>query len=40
MATMEWDWDAVDIDANEDDGKQWVPVTPQTMKMTTTPRPR
>src|SRR5882724_8481607 len=25
---MAWDWDAEDIDPQEDDGKMWVPVTP------------
>jgi len=24
---MAWDWDAEDIDPQEDDGKMWVPVT-------------
>src|SRR5882724_4045625 len=38
-ATMAWDWDADDIDTDEDDGKQWVPVTPQTIKNVETPRP-
>ena len=36
---MAWDWDTDDIDADEDDRKQWVPVTPQTMKIAETPRP-
>ena len=36
---MAWDWDMDDIDADEDDGKQWVPMTPQTMKIAKTPRP-
>ena len=36
---MAWDWDVDDIDADKDDGKQWVPVTPQTMKNVETPRP-
>ena len=38
-AAMAWDWGMDDIDADEDDGKQWVPVMPQTMKHTETPRP-
>jgi len=33
---MSWDWDAEDIDPDEDDGKMWVPVTPQTMVVTET----
>jgi len=37
--TMAWDWDMDDIDIDEDDRKQWVPVTPQTMKHAETPRP-
>ena len=28
---MSWDWDAEDIDPDEDDGKVWVPVTPKTL---------
>jgi len=28
---MAWDWDAEDIDLQEDDGKMWVPVTAQTL---------
>jgi len=36
---MAWDWDVDDIDVDEDDGKQWVPMTPQTMKLAKTPRP-
>jgi len=31
-ATMVWDWDANDINADEDDGRQWVLVTLQTMR--------
>jgi len=31
-AVMAWDWDANEIDVDEDDGKQWVPVTPQMMR--------
>ena len=27
---MSWDWDAEDIDPDEDDRKVWVPVTPKT----------
>jgi len=38
-AIMAWDWDANDIDMDEDDGRIWVPVTPQTMRMADTPRP-
>jgi len=38
-ATMTWDLEADDIDVDEDDGKPWVPVMPQTMRMTETPRP-
>ena len=37
--TMAWDWDVDDIDADEDDGKQWVPMMPQMMKHAKTPRP-
>ena len=33
---MSWDWDAEDIDPDEDDRKMWVPVTPQTMVVTET----
>ena len=29
---MSWDWDAEDIDPDEDDGKIWVPVTPKTLE--------
>jgi len=36
---MAWDWDANDIDVDEDDGKKWVPVTPQTMRTLQTLRP-
>ena len=39
-AAMAWDWDTNDIDVDEDDGKLWVPMTPQTMRMADTPRPR
>ena len=28
---MSWDWDAEDIDLDEDDGKVWVLVTPKTL---------
>jgi len=38
-ALMVWDWEADDINADEDDGKQWVPVTPQTMRHLDTARP-
>ena len=37
--TMAWDWDVDDIDVDEDDGKQWVPVTPQMKKHAEMPRP-
>jgi len=30
---MAWYWDAEDIDLQEDDGKMWVPVTAQTLKI-------
>jgi len=30
---MAWDWDADDIDPDDDDGKLWVPVTAQTLKI-------
>jgi len=39
VAAMAWDWDASNIDADEDDSKLWVPMTPQTMRMTETPSP-
>ena len=39
MNTMAWDWDTDDIDTDKDDGKQWVPMTPQMMKIAETPRP-
>jgi len=29
VATMAWDWDAGIIDVDEDDRKQWVPMTPK-----------
>ena len=32
-STMAWDWDMDDIDPNDDDGRQWVPMTAQTLKM-------
>ena len=32
-STMAWDWDANDIDLNDNDGKLWVPVTAQTLNM-------
>ena len=38
-ATMAWDWDADDIDMDKDDGKQWVNMMPQMMKIAETPRP-
>src|SRR5882672_2941487 len=30
---MAWEWDGGYIDADEDDGREWVPVTPQTLQM-------
>jgi len=36
---MTWGWDMDDIYADKDDGKQWVPVMPQMMKLAETPRP-
>ena len=38
-AAMAWDWDTDDIDVDKDDGKQWVPMMPQMMKISETPRP-
>jgi len=29
---MSWDWDAEDIDPDEDDGRMWVPITPKTLE--------
>jgi len=29
---MSWDWDAEDIDLDEDDERMWVPITPKTLK--------
>ena len=29
---MAWDWDAADIDPDEDDGQIWVPITPKTLE--------
>ena len=29
---MAWDWDAADIDLDEDDGQVWVPVMPKTLE--------
>jgi len=37
-AAMAWDWDADNIDMDEDDGKQWVPMTPQMMRHLDTAR--
>jgi len=37
-SVMLWDWDVDDIDLHEDDGKMWVPVTPQTLKVPTNMR--
>ena len=36
---MAWDWDVNDIDVDDDNGKQWVPMMPQMMKIAETPRP-
>jgi len=33
---MAWDWDANDINVNEDDRKLWVPMTPQILTIRTT----
>jgi len=38
-AAMAWDADMDNIDVDEDDGKQWVPMMPQMMKFSETPRP-
>jgi len=35
---MAWDWDAEDIDPHKDDGKLWVTVMPQMMRMLKMPR--
>ena len=35
---MAWDWDAEEIDPQEDNGKMWVPVTPQPLKVPTNMR--
>jgi len=29
---MIWDWDAYDIDLEENDGKMWVPITCKTIE--------
>ena len=29
---MSWDWDAKDIDPDEDNGWMWVPITPKTLE--------
>jgi len=39
VAAMAWDWEANNIDADEDDSKPWVPMMPQMMRMAGTPRP-
>ena len=31
-SAMAWDWDVDDIDPNDDDGRQWVPMMAQTLK--------
>jgi len=36
---MAWDWDANNIDVNEDNGKQWVPDMPQMMRTIELPGP-
>jgi len=36
---MAWDWEANDIDVDENDRKPWVPMTPQMMTIAETPRP-
>jgi len=38
VAVMVWDWEVDNIDLNKDDGKMWVPVTPQTLKVPTNMR--
>jgi len=30
-AHMAWDWEADEIDPNEDEGKIWIPMMPQTL---------
>ena len=37
-AAMAWDWYVENIDPNKDDGKLWVPMTPQTLRTHETPR--
>jgi len=32
-SAMAWDWDADDINLDDDDGKLWVPITAQTLNM-------
>jgi len=32
-SAMAWDWDADDINLNDDDGKLWVPVMAQILNM-------
>jgi len=29
---MSWDWDAEDINLDEDDGRTWIPITPKTFE--------
>src|SRR5882724_12241946 len=29
---MSWDWDAKDINLDEDDRRMWVPITPKTLE--------
>ena len=38
-AMMAWDWDADEINADKEDRKQLIPMTPQTMRHLETPRP-
>jgi len=39
-SAMAWDWDADDIDPNDDDGRLWVPMMAQTLKMGMAKGPR
>ena len=36
MACMAWDWEMDEIDPNKFNGELWVPVTPQTLTISTT----
>jgi len=40
LVAMTWDWDAEDINPDEDDGKLWVPMMPQMLRMHEMPRSR